>query len=667
MANIHTLAILILSVCLKLISSNLNDLTIKSPIESHIFHVEDNFNTLTSHPDIPSNAFISEVPEADHHLRFFEEEINEILGRPSYMDHYIEETDYKTFHHIQPNSYLLEKPHKPLKILAGESQHDQDAVPILNTLVNDIESHQVGRTLDATQTANHKDSENELIEESDHLHHNKIQKPQMDYLKKSSQKLKSSNFKKKKLQNRFEDVEGQQLMLNLDGHISSTRGMQLHGSLKRKYILEEKTLAHEIQWQAHLAIWYSPGLSTTIKLAFKDFEDHVKVNLSKDWEKTFTTEKILGAIKRTRSDVVIGFFGVLKAIFNGQKEIPEMRLLVEDGWNFIYKYFDDEFKIFQNKIKSTPSLIQQVCYESVQPPGAIISHVLVLSERSIVSFRIIFGLLKRWYQSCKYKTEISFIPMDYFSAIQDFEALYKQRGGDASIWRSCGDRRRSDKKNESKRIKLDGEMDKKAQDYNFRNGIRREGNKLIESNTLEEKIKNYFTRLRRDIREIYAPPEGDQDSGDDLPSSAFENLKTLHQATFRAERFITPTFMGILNSMLSEIQMDASWSLMIQRGWEHLQTYFNRWLIFLSKNKYSVLSPKSLHRSTSIDWSDEQMTISYLASVEDITNISPQLVWFLLDLWYEGIMTSKQGEIHDISTRILPPNRKQLRIDFLGL
>ncbi|EGG00812.1 uncharacterized protein MELLADRAFT_111527 [Melampsora larici-populina 98AG31] len=639
MANLHISVTFVLALCLKLISSSLYDL-IETPQTSHILGEEDK-----STPNIVSNSFITEVPKADNHLTSFEREINDILGTPGYIEYGLEDNLLHTLHHTHSSPLLPEKEHKYFTMGEGGDHHHQHVEFPMTPFERDEQSAGYACVSDIG------DVEDSLVKEVDHLNHKTFEAHNLKTSKKPHQTSRVVELKKNKRKDRSEDADPGWSNSGLNDKISSKGGVYLHDILQNHYKIEEKSLIRELQWQAQLVLWHSPGLSATIKAHFQAFEDHSKNNLANDWKFFFSSERISVAIKRIHSEIAMGFFGALKTVCYGQKGIPEMRLLVEDGWDFLYKYFHDEFQILQKNNVLLPSSILPCSYDRDKAIGEILSHVLTIPEKSSISSRIIFQLLKRWYQSSKFNSAISRIPINYSTFLENCHVIYN-RG--------------------RKKIKIDGGKTKKEQDdlfKYFRVEMRRQGESLIQKGLtpLGKDMKTFFATLKLKMGDIYVSQDGEKGARKDLPSSVVkEDIKIINKAIEIAEKSITPTFMGILSTLHTKGKMDESWSLMIQSGWNHLQTYFNRWISFLSKPEYSVILPTKGKKVQDIDWADDKMTIAYLGTLRDITNVPTNLVWFLLDLWFDCITESKHSEIQNLSTKVLPPNREFLRNNYMA-
>ncbi|KAH9822550.1 hypothetical protein DFH28DRAFT_949018 [Melampsora americana] len=704
MANLHIFVTFILAVFSKPIFSNFKNLNMASPITSHIpdiespitlhipdiespisihipeietpitLHISDIaeiINILTPNPNSVPDKSTSKVLGADSHLKCLEKEIDERLGAPEYMD--FEATSLHNFDHILPNLWLPEESHESFTTMEGEIQDHQDELLALDDHGQIIEWHQNGLLIDKSHTSEMKDQEQNLIQEKDASKNKKVNQEILGSLEKSYQMEPGDlNIKKRKRKHRYNDQESQHPMFDLNDDFASSSDKYFYDMKNKNYQIDERTLLHELHWQAQLAMWHIPGFSATIKSAFHAFEYHAKANSAQFSKHTFKKDKVPFAIKHIRSQIVMGFFGALKVVFHGQDDIPDMKALMEDGWNFIYKYFGDEFNISQPNTHFVPSMISHRAYLKEKVQGEIISHVLTLSENSIISSKIVFRLLDQWYQTTQYQSSISRIPVNYTSFIQSCDALQKKKGESASIWRSCS-HKPTDYENEIEieRSELvgvvNGDTKKEPPHRSFGIEIQRKGNELIQREIprLKGEIKDFFKNLRSKVRDVYAPQANYQALRVSYHQSVRENLETINKAISIAEKTITPKYMGVVSSIHPQIKSNESWNLLVQSAWDHLKTYFNRWPIFLSERKHASISPTSNCRAENVDWSDDILTIAYLASIKQVSHVSPQMVWFLLDLWYDGITTSKDIETHNLLPRISLPDQHYLRNDYL--
>ncbi|KAH9822549.1 hypothetical protein DFH28DRAFT_922838 [Melampsora americana] len=646
---------LILALCIKHISSTLNHLNIENTIASPISGAEEMFNTFTSTPNILSTELIPEVPEADNHLKCFEKEINKILGAPEYMYYDMEGTGPQIFDNIQSNLLFPEKEKESFTVSEREIQEHQPVISPLDTFERCFGSHQEAQSTEETHTGGIRDKEHKLVKGSVQFHQDKTKKHILESSEQPYQTLEAENLKKKQCITRFEEHDSQ---WNHD--MSFESGIYSHYMLKNNYQIEERKLLPELQWQAKLAMWHLPGISTAVRSFFHSIEDRFVANLAEGWKEYITTEKLLFTFKRIRCELVMGFFGALKVVY--RKMGPtEMRWLVEDSWKFLSQYLKKEFEILEYNSQPEPSLIPRSSYCKDKKPGDILLHMLILSNRTLMSSRIIFQLLVEWYQSSKKNDTIFRISMNYPTFVQTCDVLCKRKGEDASIWKFMGDGKTEYARKKGKRIKLDSEKTEKVKGERgyevFSRGMRARGNNLAESDIpiLGQEIKGYFAALMSEVNKMCETQDG-------LPTGIMGNFDTITQAISVAERYITPMFMGVLISLPRETNDNGYlYQQLIQSGWNLLKTYFYRWLKFLSTIQYSGISLTSKCRAENVNWSDEKMTISHLAAIKKAYQMSPQIIWYLLDLWYDYITTSKQSEVQELSQTILPPNRKYLR------
>ncbi|KAH9816514.1 hypothetical protein DFH28DRAFT_891295 [Melampsora americana] len=628
--------ILICALCLNVIALSWLDHLFEDPEPLHISGGSGNFENPTFNPITFSDKSFEHIPNLNHRLETIEKEFIACLEAPEIMSK--PGSEFETFHHTDLDFLLPEKSHETLTKLEWPELDHKHTTQRFNTLGgyeapsgNDDHIHD-------DHTSEKQDTERHFIPVQSMTKTEATNQKDSGSSDKSFRTLKAQKFNPKKRKKEFEDEE----ILKSNLYLKDQIDIDTYVIRPKRYRVDERMLSRELQWEGQLAMWNVPDHSEKIKSDFKTFEDYVKSIsiLKSNWDRNFNPEKLLFLTKKLKSELAVVFLGVLKVLFHGKSDIPSMELLIEDSWDFLYKYLKEEFQILQPETCFSPSLIRVDQYLKDKVPGEILSHTISLPKRSPIPTKIIFQLLERWSRSSKYHETISKISFDYSSFINKCDEIYKQRGEEKMG--KLGAKNRS----------FCSEMKRRADDL-----FRREQSKV------GKEVKEFFEVLKKKTKESYIQNH--------LQSSKFnlhqvnQNLKLIDTAVSIADKFIAPTFMGFLTFLHQDMVMDETWDLIIQSGWDLLKAYFGRWSSFFSKTKDTIgLGTTSRSKLEETDWSDVIETINNLGLRNPRTMISPQISWFLLDLWYDHIITSKQNEIQKISKKVLKPNRQDLMMKY---
>ncbi|EGF99600.1 uncharacterized protein MELLADRAFT_68472 [Melampsora larici-populina 98AG31] len=424
-----------------------------------------------------------------------------------------------------------------------------------------------------------------------------------------------------------------------------------------------------LRWQFQLAMWLTPGLSETIISVMEAFKESSKARQAMSQTQSYDSQKIILAIEKIRTNLVMGFLGALRLIHSGNRDLLARKVLIEDGWIFLQHFLNDQLlKLQEEVIFLTPKTRGRIHIKH-NDTFDILSHTIQLPERSPVAIEIIIELINTWYQVTEHQASLSQINLSYDSFLQKCEEAYQQQGEGKSLWRpwiratSNGSTHQGYSLEQGVNNEITG-YDEIDSAKTFPRRIEQIGNLIIEQKYTEfaEKINVFFKSISKEIHKLYAHQSLEEQKSKEIPShNIVLSNEMIDKAVLSAQKDITPSFFGIIFLMQKTIIDDKLSKMIFENGWEHLKTYFNQWLIFFIDNKNKAIWTTKESKSKGSEWASTKKTIAHLSKLVSGRCRSTHLIWYLVEVWYEAIISTVESEKHQLSTHILPPDHQLIK------
>ncbi|KAH9816517.1 hypothetical protein DFH28DRAFT_1025531 [Melampsora americana] len=436
------------------------------------------------------------------------------------------------------------------------------------------------------------------------------------------------------------------------------------------------SLMEALHWQSQLALWYTPGLSEHIGLVFEKFKDLCRSKLARNYTESYNSQQIIFALEKIRTDLVMGFFGALRIVYFGHEGHLSRKSIIENGWRFLKNHLDEQLEKLKDKVIFVkPKHIHRPTYKNVYSID-LLSYTLQLPERSQISSTLIIYLLNTWYQKTEHWKALPRISLRYGSFLKNCDKSFIFQGEGKSIWilRKRHTSTPNQFRNQDTSLKEgeDREIEKKhaltpQKRSIFLQQIQVIGRRIveIEERDSSDKIQVFFEEFSKQIKSLSASQilaEEIPEDGHYLKIASVNAL--IDKLVLKAQRYITTPFFGILFLMQEHTINDQTSKKIYENGWEHLKTYFQQWLTYFTENQdttiCSCLTDNSVD-TTHQDWANGKQTIAYLNNINRGYLLSPWLLWYLTDTWYETITSKAGSETQEILGFITPPNRQDLK------
>ncbi|KAH9816516.1 hypothetical protein DFH28DRAFT_1025530 [Melampsora americana] len=435
-------------------------------------------------------------------------------------------------------------------------------------------------------------------------------------------------------------------------------------------------LLEALHWQSQLAMWYTPGLSEHIGLVFDKFKDLCRFKVAKNDTESYNSQQLIVALEKIRTDLVMGFLGALRIVHSKHEGLVSRNLIMKDGWNFLKSHLDEQLEKLKDKVIIVqPKLIYRPTYKNADSID-ILSYTLKLPDKTHISSILIIYLLNTWYQTTEHWGVLPRISLTYGSFIQTCDKSFIFQGEGKSIWipRKRITSTPNQLKNQDKNLE-EGQNGEIESNHELRPPKRSiflqqvqligRGIVKIKERDSSDKIQLFFKEFSKQIKSLSANQilaEEISENDHDLKIHSVNAL--IDKLVLKAQRYITTPFFGILFLMQEHTINDQTSKKIYEKGWEHLKIYFQQWLTYFTENKdttiWSCLTDTSVD-TTHQDWANVKQTIAYLNNINRGRHLSPWLLWYLTDTWYETITSKAGSENQEILKFITPPDRLDLK------
>ncbi|EGG06617.1 uncharacterized protein MELLADRAFT_106562 [Melampsora larici-populina 98AG31] len=436
--------------------------------------------------------------------------------------------------------------------------------------------------------------------------------------------------------------------------------------------VDYRALIWTLKWQFQLAMWFTPGVSEDIISVFDEVKDSSKAQLPMGKTYPYDAQKVIPAIEKIQTNVVMGFLGSLRLIHFKYGDLSARKQLIEDGWKFLKNILNNQFVKLQDEVNCVTHKGFKTSNYKYKCSDDILSHALHMPERSPISFGIIIELLNMWYQSTKHQASLYKVNLSYNSFLKTCEEAYQQQGEGNSLWKvssGCNS-------NELRQHKFSLENGVGINPSNegevnliraFPSRLKRMGWVIIDDKNTgyAGKIDVFFKSLSKDIQVFYRHQTLNKNIPKTNSNKIILSNEMINKAVLSAHQDIVPLFFGIL-SVIQKCKVDEKISKIIyEKGWEHLKTYFNQWLTFFRDNKNQAIWTTYYCRPREEEWSNIKYTISHMGKIVRGRCKSMQLLWYLVDIWYEVVIGKGESDTHEIAVHISPPNPSLTKLKYV--
>ncbi|KAH9823537.1 hypothetical protein DFH28DRAFT_1118965 [Melampsora americana] len=158
---------------------------------------------------------------------------------------------------------------------------------------------------------------------------------------------------------------------------------------------QSRTIANLLKLKGTLALWHNHMVSRQIDSFFDNLDKNLYTTLWSSSEITYPSDKVILAIERIKTDIVIAFFGGLRMMLHiGQKDVS-IKTVVSNGWAYLKQYLNQVFHLNQNELSKILS-VPNIDPHNFSSPINLPNYMLKLDKNSPVQPSLIGALLSNW-------------------------------------------------------------------------------------------------------------------------------------------------------------------------------------------------------------------------------------------------------------------------------
>ncbi|EGG01427.1 uncharacterized protein MELLADRAFT_67097 [Melampsora larici-populina 98AG31] len=445
--------------------------------------------------------------------------------------------------------------------------------------------------------------------------------------------------------------------------VTTQKSLQRAPSIENEK-LDRRIMYSVLKWQARLSLGKKYGLSEEIKSYFKTMKEYSISNISNQSKQTHYKKQVEIAFEKIKTDLVFRIFGIVNVSFRGAQFSPLIPLLLEDAWNFLQSYLDQEILWVDHAKLLELTLNKTKPNQHFLKPGQLMIYTLSLSKQTNMPSSLTLKVIRDWKRLSTYKQVISRISLDPASLSVDCARLYQERGEEKKIRA----------RNPTHSNQLDTppvsliDTNTGGQTFalrKFSSFIKRSGNQIIGAQR-SQAVANFFTDFSKMMWDSYQGNMRPIGQSIDAPTNKVGLSWAIVEGAMRAaQESITPSFIGLLGLMHPEKTSPMAWDDIYENGWEFLKSYFSTWHRYISETAHPIFFDPPKDAKDEIEWANVKETLHYLHRLSCDNAFPCRPIWYLVDLWYDSIRSDSNTMSSNLN--VLPPHREKMKIKCIQL